>query len=139
MARHVILGGGPAGIAAIDTIRAVEGPSAAITLVSDEPAYSRMVLPYYLAQEIPEQHVHIGDRNYFTRQNVDVRLGMRAQSINAQVKTVTLGDGTTLPFDSLLIATGSSAQRPPFPGADLDGVHCLTLGRVKPSPFRRQL
>jgi NAD(P)H-nitrite reductase large subunit len=123
MAQHVILGGGPAGTAAIDTIRAIEGPSAAITLVSDEPAYSRMVLPYYLAQEIPEQHVNISDQNAFARQNVAARLGVRAQSVNAQAKTVSLSDGTSLPFDNLLIATGSSAQRPSFPGADLEGVH----------------
>lgn len=123
MSRHVILGGGPAGIAAIDTIRAVEGSNASITLVSDEPAYSRMVLPYYLAQEIPEPHVLIGDQNYFTRQKVETHLGVRAQAVNAQTKTVTLSDGKTLTFDNLLIATGSSAQRPPFPGANLDGVH----------------
>ena len=123
MSRHVILGGGPAGVAAVDTIRAIEGPSASITLVSDEPAYSRMVLPYYLAQEIPELNVSIGDSNYFTRQKVEARLGVRAQAVNTQARAVTLSDGTTLPFDNLLIATGSSAQRPPFPGANLDGVH----------------
>ena len=123
MARHVILGGGPAGIAAIDTIREIEGPGASITLVSDEPAYSRMVLPYYLAQEIAESHVGIGDNNYFTRQKVEARLGVRAQAVNSSARTVTLSDGSTLPFDNLLIATGSSAQRPPFPGANLDGVY----------------
>src|SRR5689334_24458339 len=110
MARHVILGGGPAGIAAIDTIRAIEGPDASITLVSDEPAYARMVLPYYLAQEIPEQQVNIGDQNYFARQHVEARLGVRARAVNTQARRITLSDGNALPFDNLLIATGSSAQ-----------------------------
>ncbi len=122
MPRHVIIGGGPAGTAAIEAIRAVD-QSSSITLVSDEPAYSRMVLPYYLAQEIPEPHVLIGDQDYFRRQNVEPMLGIRVQKIDTQGRTLTLSDGKTLPFDTLLIATGSSAQRPPIPGADLDGVH----------------
>ncbi|MBI3756901.1 MAG: NAD(P)/FAD-dependent oxidoreductase [Deltaproteobacteria bacterium] len=122
MPRHVIIGGGPAGTAAIEAIRATDQASS-ITLVSDEPAYSRMVLPYYLAQEISESHVLIGDQAYFRRQNVEPVLGVRVQKVDAQARTLTLSDGKILPFDTLLIATGSSAQRPAIPGADLDGVH----------------
>lgn len=122
MPRHVIIGGGPAGTAAIEAIRATDHTSP-ITLISDEPAYSRMVLPYYLAQEISEAHVLIGDQAYFSRQNVEPRLGVRVQKVDTQTRTLTLSDGKTLPFDTLLIATGSSAQRPPIPGAHLDGVY----------------
>lgn len=122
MPRHVIIGGGPAGTAAIEVIRALDQASS-ITVVSDEPAYSRMVLPYYLAREIPEAQVMIGDQAYFHRQKVDALLGVRVQKVDTQARTLALGDGSTLPFDTLLIATGSSAQRPPIPGVDLDGVH----------------
>lgn len=123
MTRHVIIGGGPAGMAAIEAIRATEGQSSSITLVSDEPAYARMVLPYYLAREISEAHVSIGDRAYFRRQNVEPVLGARVQKVDARARALTLSDGKTLPFDTLLIATGSSAQRPLIPGVDLDGVY----------------
>ncbi len=122
MPRHVIIGGGPAGTAAIEAIRATDQTSP-ITLISDEPAYSRMVLPYYLAQEIPEAHTSIGDLTYFSRQKVEPLLNVRVQKVDTQARTLTLSDGKTLPFDTLLIATGSSAQRPPIPGADLDGVY----------------
>jgi NAD(P)H-nitrite reductase large subunit len=122
MARHVIIGGGPAGMAAIEAIRATDQASS-LTLISDEPAYSRMVLPYYLAREIPETQCLIGDQAYFGRQKVEPLLGVRVQAVNAQARTLTLSDGKTLPFDTLLIATGSSAQRPPVPGADLEGVY----------------
>lgn len=122
MPRHVIIGGGPAGAAAIEAIRATD-QSSPITLVSDEPAYSRMVLPYYLAREIPETHVLIGDQEYFSRQKVEPLLGVRVQKVDTQARTLSLSDGKTLPFDTLLIATGSSAQRPAIPGADLDGVY----------------
>src|SRR5215510_3664355 len=122
MARHVIIGGGPAGMAAIEAIRAADQASS-ITLISDEPAYSRMVLPYYLAREIPEQHVMIGDQAYWNRQKVEAVLGVRVQRVDAQTRTLTLSDGKTLSFDTLLIATGSSAQRPPIPGLNQDGVY----------------
>ena len=45
--RHVIVGAGPAGMAALQTIRALDD-QAEIALVCDEPACARMVLPYYL-------------------------------------------------------------------------------------------
>ncbi len=122
MPRHVIIGGGPAGTAAIEAIRALDQASS-VTLVSDEPAYSRMVLPYYLAKEIPEAQVMIGDQAYFQRQKVDAKLSARVQKVDTQTRTLALSDGSTLPFDTLLIATGSSAQRPPIPGVNLDGVH----------------
>ena len=57
MTKHLIIGGGPAAINAIETIREFDLGASAITLVSDEPAYARMVLPYYLADRIPRQHV----------------------------------------------------------------------------------
>jgi NAD(P)H-nitrite reductase large subunit len=122
MPRYVIIGGGPAGTAAIEAIRAIDHTSP-ITLISDEPAYSRMVLPYYLAQEIPEPHVMIADQAYFDRQKVEARLGVRVQQVDTQARTLTLSDGKNASFDTLLIATGSSAQRPPIPGVDLDGVY----------------
>ena len=61
MTRHLIIGGGPAAINAIETIREFDGGNSQITLVSDEPAYSRMVLPYYLADKIPQRQVFTAD------------------------------------------------------------------------------
>src|SRR5439155_508662 len=119
MARHVIIGGGPAGIAAIEAIRATEGQASSLTLISDEPAYSRMVLPYYLAREIPEAHCLIGDQAYFDRQKVEPLLGVRVQRVDTQARNLILSDGKTVPFDTLLIATGSrcgTAHRSPGAG-----------------------
>ena len=125
MTRHLIIGGGPAAINAIETIRDCDGGASTITLVSDEPAYARMVLPYYLANSIPQQQVFTGDDAYFDRLKVDRIIGRRVSSIDPQAKSVTLQGGSTLPFDDLLIATGSSAVVPPIPGADLPGVRPL--------------
>jgi NAD(P)H-nitrite reductase large subunit len=83
--RHVIIGGGPAGMYALDTIRKLD-ESASITLISDEPAYSRMALPYYLAREIPEEHVLLGNERFFEEMRVDALLGRRVTAINPEQK-----------------------------------------------------
>ena len=57
-ARHLIIGGGTAGINAIRTIREEESEKSEITLVSAERPYSRMVLPYFLDKSIAESHVY---------------------------------------------------------------------------------
>jgi NAD(P)H-nitrite reductase large subunit len=122
---HVIIGGGPAATNAIETIRQLDGGRSTITLVSDEPAHSRMALPYWLAGAIAEGQTHTGDAAYFRDLDVATRFGVRATAVDPQGRTVTLSDGTTLAFDDLLIATGSSPLRPSIPGADLPGVEPL--------------
>jgi NAD(P)H-nitrite reductase large subunit len=124
MTRNLIIGGGPAAINAIETIRDFDGTSG-ITLVSDEPAYARMVLPYYLANQIPRPQVFTADDAYYEKLKVDRVIGQRVTKVDPAAKRVTLKDGRTLDFDNLLIATGASPAIPPIPGADLPGVYPL--------------
>ncbi|HLJ97444.1 MAG TPA: FAD-dependent oxidoreductase [Gemmataceae bacterium] len=132
MAQQLIIGGGPAAINAVETIRDCDRGTNPITLVSDEPAYSRMVLPYYLAGQIPEEQVYIADDAYLDSLKVDRRFGRSVQRVDAQAKLVTLDDGQQIAFDNLLIATGSSPTIPPIPGADLPGVFPLwTLAQTR--------
>jgi len=122
---HLIIGGGPAATNAIETIREFDGGRSTITLVGDEPAHSRMALPYWLAGRIPEAQTHTGDAAYFAQLKVATRFGVRVAAVDPQGRTVTLSDGSKLTFDNLLIATGSSPVHPPIPGADLPGVQPL--------------
>jgi NAD(P)H-nitrite reductase large subunit len=122
---HVIIGGGPAATNAIETIREFDGGRSTITLLCDEPAHSRMALPYWLAGTIPEAHTHTGDAAYFTRLDVATRFGVRVTAVDPRGKTVTLADGGRLDFDNLLIATGASPLAPTIAGADLPGVEPL--------------
>lgn len=131
MTHHLIIGGGPAAINAIETIRQFDGGASKITMICDEPAYSRMVLPYYLANQVPKQQLFTGDDVYFKNLNVDRIIGKRVSKVDSKAKVVMLSDGNQQPFDDLLIATGSAPTKPPLPGIDLPGVLPLwTLGQT---------
>jgi NAD(P)H-nitrite reductase large subunit len=121
--RHLIIGGGTAGINAIRTIREEERERSEITLVSAEPPYSRMVLPYYLDRSIAESHVFTATARVLSGWGVKTHLGRRAAALDPKANTCTLDDGTALPYDDCLIATGSSPVRAPVPGADGPRVH----------------
>ena len=125
--RHLIVGAGPAGMYALETIRELDR-DASITLLSDEAPYARMALPYYLCGEIPEAHLMYGDRAYFERMKVDTVFGRRVRSVDPKANQLTLDDGAELAYENLLIATGASATAPPIPGSGLPGVcHLWTL------------
>jgi len=120
-ARHLIIGGGTAGMNAIRTIREEESERSTITLVSAEKPYSRMVLPYYLDRSIAESHVFTATAKVLADWGVTPHLGKRATAL-----------GATVEYDDCLIATGSSAVRAPVPGADGRGVHSFwTLDQAR--------
>jgi len=123
--RHIIIGGGPVATNALETIRQFDGGSSEITLISDEPAHSRMALPYWLSGQVPREHTHTADKNYYKQLGVDAQIGTRVDKIDPNGKAVTLADGATLNFDKLLIATGASPAGLPVPGADLPNVQPL--------------
>jgi NAD(P)H-nitrite reductase large subunit len=121
--RHVVVGGGTAGLNAILTIREHDRGASEIVLVSAERPYSRMVLPYYLGRGIAESRVFTLPPARLAELRVKAHVGRRAVGLDAGGNRLTLDDGTHLEYDDLLIATGSSALRAPVPGADLPGVH----------------
>lgn len=121
--RHVIVGGGTAGLNAILTIREHDRGASEVMLVSAERPYSRMVLPYYLGRSIAEAHVFTASPARLAQLNVRTHLGRRAVGLDTSAGKLTLEDGTVVEYDDLLIATGASAVRPAVPGADGPGAH----------------
>ena len=121
--RHLIIGGGTAGMNAMRTIREEERERSEITLVSAEKPYSRMVLPYYLDRSIAESHVFTATAAVLAQWGVKAHVGRRASHLDVKANVCTLDDGTRVEYDDCLIATGSSPVRPPIPGADGAGVH----------------
>lgn len=126
---HVILGAGPAGVIAAETIRK-HAPADTITMVGDEqePPYSRMAIPYLLMGNVGETGTYL--RKSLTHySDLKIRqVNAAATAVDSAARTVTLSNGDTLAFDRLLIATGSHPMRPPIPGMDLPGIHpCWTM------------
>jgi NAD(P)H-nitrite reductase large subunit len=126
---HVIVGAGPAGVIAAENLRKLDR-GASIILVGDEPEapYSRMAIPYLLAENIAEEGTHLRHTaGHFENLNVELRQG-RVASVAPDKASLTLDDGGSLSYDKLLLATGSHPVRPPIPGMDLDNVEsCWTL------------
>ncbi len=130
MTHHVILGAGPAGVIAAETIRKHAPTGDTITIVGDErePPYSRMAIPYLLMGNVDESGTYLRKSpSHFIDLRVDI-VQARVQSVLAATKKIAIDNGQTLSFDTLLIATGSHPVRPPIPGIDAVGVHpCWTL------------
>jgi nitrite reductase (NADH) large subunit len=120
--RHVLIGTGPAAIAAAEMIRHKDD-TARIVIVGDEPHgyYSRPGLAYFLANEVPEHRLFPLKPLDLAALDAEFLVG-RAVDIEPTEHLVTLRDGRRLSFDRLLLSTGSKAIPADVPGADLDGV-----------------
>jgi NAD(P)H-nitrite reductase large subunit len=131
--RHVILGNGPAGVVAAETLRHY-APRDEIVLVGaePEPPYSRMAIPYMLIGNIGEQGTHLRkDAGYFDRLNIKLVQG-KAIRVDDRGRSVTLDKGPSLAYDRLLVATGSHPIKPPVEGIDALGVFtCWTLADAR--------
>jgi len=130
---HVVIGAGPAGVTACEHLRKLD-PGAEITLVGDEaePPYSRMAIPYLLVDKIGEEGTHLRrDPDHYERRRIQVRR-VRVNAMDTDGQRLDLADGTSLDYDRLLIATGSSPAMPPIPGIASDGVlPCWTLADAR--------
>jgi NAD(P)H-nitrite reductase large subunit len=130
---HVIIGAGPAGVIAAETIRK-HAPGDAITLLGDEPEapYSRMAIPYLLMGHITEQGTHLRKSpDHFARLRID-RATAHVTAVDSVAQVLTLDNGSTLGYDRLLIATGSKPAHPPIPGIDGPNVQtCWTLADAR--------
>jgi len=124
---YVIIGHGPAGVIAAETLRKTD-KTGTITMIGNEASapYSRMALPYFLTGNIKEDGTHLRhSEDHFKNLGIDLVSG-HVNKVGANA--VTLEDGKEIAFDRLLIAAGSHAIRPPVPGIDLPGVqNCWTM------------
>ncbi len=127
--RHVIIGSGPAGVVAAETLRKAD-PASEITVLcgEGEPPYARMAIPYLLKGNIDEAGVRIRkDADHYARLRINL-VQARAEAVDTSARAVDIGNLRRLPYDRLLIATGSRPSREKIPGMDLPGVRtCWTL------------
>ena len=127
LSKIVIAGASLAGLRAAEAFRQL-GYEGSLSLIGDEDC-----LPYDrppLSKEIlkgdweADKTALVRDRERFDALELDLRLGRRANALDTRARTVTLDDGSELPFDGLLIATGASPRKLPNQDA-LEGVSVL--------------
>jgi NAD(P)H-nitrite reductase large subunit len=130
---HVILGAGPAGVTAAETLRKYS-PGSQITMIGGEPEppYSRMAIPYLLHGDIAENGTYLRQSpSHYDDLGINYRSG-RAGAIDPKAQTLSLSGGDTIRYDRLLISTGASPIMPPVRGLNLPGVHtCWTLADAR--------
>lgn len=131
--RLVVVGNGMAGMACVEHILA-HTPTFDISVFGDETHvnYNRILLSSVLAGEKCADEIVLNSPEWYQTHGIDLRVGVRIVDVNAAQKTVTGSDGSITPFDTLLLATGSSAWMPPIQGLDKDGVFAFrTLDDTK--------
>lgn len=124
--RYLIIGGGIAGLSAAAAIRK-RNRTGSITILTEEsvPPYYRPALSDFLGTDIPAGKFYVYDEAWYADNRVEVRLSSPVSGLDTKSKKVALGDGDSLGYDKLIIATGSRSNVPPIPGADLEGVFTL--------------
>lgn len=123
----VIIGGGQAGAQAIASLRQF-GYAGAITLVGDETAlpYQRPPLSKaYMKGELAEDRLYFKPTSWYDDNKVETLLSQRVEKIDRSAREVRLEHGGHLPYDALIIATGSRPRALPVEGADLGNVFDL--------------
>jgi len=125
--RFVIVGGGQSGAQAAASLRE-SGFAGAVTMICAEPElpYQRPPLSKkFLLGEISAERIELRPASYYRNLDVEVRTGTGARRIERETKRLHLTNGDSLPYDKLLLATGSRPRVLSVPGADLAGVHYL--------------
>ena len=120
MTKILIIGAGHAGgsVAAFLRQYGHEGP---IVLVGEEeaPPYQRPPLSKaWLKGEADLEALLLRPLSFYAEQNIDFRPSTVAVSVDPEAKTVAFHDGSSEPYDVLVLATGSTARKLPVPGGD---------------------
>jgi NAD(P)H-nitrite reductase large subunit len=126
MRRIVVVGNGMAGARLVDEV-CRRDPSALVTVfgAEDRPAYNRILLSDVLAGRRQQADIALSP----APARVVQRLGTSVTRIDRAARVVHADDGTTTPYDALVLATGSTAIVPPVQGIAghdgrlLEGVH----------------
>ncbi len=117
--KYVIIGNSAAGIGAAEGIRSVD-TAGEITVISAEPfhTYSRPLISYLLLGKTTREKMKYRPDDFYEKNNCTLLAGVRAEKIDAAAKKVICSDGREVPYDKLLIGTGSTPFVPPMNGLE---------------------
>jgi nitrite reductase (NADH) large subunit len=125
--RLVVIGNGMAGMRTVEEVLARAPDRYAITVIGAEPHpnYNRIMLSSVLSGAKTVEEIVINPVGWYEERAIRLIAGQAATAIDPAAKTVTIGETTTLPYDKLLLATGSKPLAPPIPGLGLPGVRAF--------------
>jgi assimilatory nitrate reductase electron transfer subunit len=125
--RIVVVGHGMAGARLATELRRhdPDADRVAITVIGDEPhtAYNRVLLSTVLAGALELDAVHLHETTWPARQRVDLRLGCVATAVDRAERHVSLSDGSDVPYDALVLATGARPRLPEIDGLRTEAGH----------------
>jgi nitrite reductase (NADH) large subunit len=84
------------------------------------PAYDRVQLTSYFSGTKPDE-LSLTEAEFTVRHGIELHVGDAARSIDRQARTVISRAGRVIPYDTLVLATGSYPFVPPVPGKDATG------------------
>lgn len=121
---YLIAGGGIAALSAAEAIRNRDKTGKIIMISAEDvlPINRPMLSKNMVVAARVESSLTIKMSEWFEEKQIDIRLGTVVTAIDPDSKTATLDDGTNLPFDKFICATGAECFVLPLPGKDLDGV-----------------
>jgi apoptosis-inducing factor 3 len=125
--RIVIVGGGAAGFAAAEMLRR-RGFAGSVTIFSSDeaaPVDRPNLSKDYLAGSAPEDWVPLRGDDWYAENKIDLKLKTDVTALDAKGKELTLGDGSKVKFDKLLLATGAEPVKLDIPGIGQEHVHTL--------------
>lgn len=116
---YVIIGNSAAAAGTIAGIRQID-KLGKITVISDEKyhVYSRPLISYWLMGKVTDEKIYYREPDFYEKNGVVALLGKRVIRIDAAAKKVILDDGSEVPYDKLMAATGSKPFVPPMNGME---------------------
>ena len=126
MRSYVIIGNGVAGTTAAEQIRKLD-QEGKITILTDEdvPFYYRIRLPEVMSGDVQEEKLLARKSEWYKDQRIDLRLKAKVTGADVGKKELVTAGGEKIPYDVLLVATGSYSFVPPIQGSDKKGVFTL--------------
>ena len=120
--RYVVVGASAAGISAVSELRRLDKECSIILISKDEAIYSRCILHHYMEGLRDLKQLSFVEENFIEKNKVEWKKGIAATGIDTKEKVVIVSTGERIPFDKLLIATGSKTFFPPIQNIDANNI-----------------
>src|SRR5215510_132630 len=120
----VVVGNGMAGIRAVEELLKIAPDLYEVTVFGAEPHpnYNRILLSPVLAGEQTLDEIVLNPLDWYERNGIELHLGKKVVDVDRARRVVVAEGDVRVPYDRLLVCTGSTPFVPPLPGRDLEGV-----------------